>query len=538
MKHQTRILQALFSGILLFVVFSTASADRINDIANTKHNLSATSGNSTRAATQNEICVFCHTPHGATLPDMPLWNRTTNSGAYTIYDSGSLDADPAFNTGPTGQTKLCLSCHDGTIALGNLNIANGSVLTEDIAMSGGVTTMPDGSGASTGFTRNLGTDLSNDHPVSFKYNDALADKDTELHRPGDVGGYLAVRQNGQKPQFPREPGGKLQCTTCHDPHVSGADLPTGTSLAPGVTDNIKFLRGKRFQMATPSGSTYKEATDIVCLACHKKLGDTWNMSVHANSTDANEAYKQSAADQREFPRDIKVWQAGCLNCHDTHAVQGTRRLLREGTDSVASPKTGGNPALEETCYQCHTSATNSILTSTTNVPNIEAEFALSYKMPITDTSSANTVAGNELSHDIGDQDESDFPFSSGPGANFLEAPENLGKGTLGSNLGNRHAECTDCHNPHRMVKNEKYDSTGASGKATHDHSGGLNHNDAPGALKGTFGIDVVSWGTVPTAWPGNTSISFGTLPTFFDIKCGVSITDCGGNDQVTKEYQV
>jgi hypothetical protein len=42
-----------------------------------------------------------------------------------------------------------------------------------------------------------------------------------------------------------------------------------------------------------------------------------------------------------------VWKASCLNCHDTHTVQGARRLLREGTDSTAVPKTGGNPALEQ-----------------------------------------------------------------------------------------------------------------------------------------------------------------------------------------------
>ena len=63
---------------------------------------------------------------------------------------------------PDGASKLCLSCHDGTIALGAVGGR-----TTPIAVSGGPT-MPT---TAPGY---LGTDLSGSHPISFVYDNALA----------------------------------------------------------------------------------------------------------------------------------------------------------------------------------------------------------------------------------------------------------------------------------------------------------------------------------------------------------------------------
>jgi len=38
-----------------------------------------------------EICVFCHTPHGAS-PAVPLWNHDLSALTYTAYDSPTMDA--------------------------------------------------------------------------------------------------------------------------------------------------------------------------------------------------------------------------------------------------------------------------------------------------------------------------------------------------------------------------------------------------------------------------------------------------------------
>ncbi len=60
---------------------------------------------------------------------------------------------------------------------------------------------------------NLGTDLSQDHPVSFTYNSqlvsqaALASPEEELAAPSALTGNVKLDHNSQ-----------MQCTSCHDPH--------------------------------------------------------------------------------------------------------------------------------------------------------------------------------------------------------------------------------------------------------------------------------------------------------------------------------
>ena len=126
---------------------------------------------------------------------------------------------------PGGSSKLCLSCHDGTLAIGNVNVLNGQAnasITMQGTGPGGV--MPAGAGDTTGFTRYLGTDLRNDHPISLTYNSALADRDGEL-RPVDAnqrwpadGSVVGVRAPGYKPKLPLEPtGGGCATGRCSAP---------------------------------------------------------------------------------------------------------------------------------------------------------------------------------------------------------------------------------------------------------------------------------------------------------------------------------
>ncbi len=125
-------------------------------IQGTPHDLSAVPGGNT--------CSFCHTPHGA-LAGTPLWNHKLSKRIYEVYWSSSLDAEVGQ---PTGSSKLCLSCHDGTIAL-EATVRGGS----------GRTYMPPGSA-------NLGTDLSDDHPVSFVYSAGLSNEDPQIRTPDSL----------------------------------------------------------------------------------------------------------------------------------------------------------------------------------------------------------------------------------------------------------------------------------------------------------------------------------------------------------------
>ena len=110
------------------------------------------------------MCAFCHTPHRAATT-RALWSRDLPPITYTLYASSTLEATPGQ---PTGATRLCLSCHDGTTALGLVRTSSGR------------RRLP--LGPVTG-RANLSTDLSDDHPVSFEYTTALARTHGQLADP-------------------------------------------------------------------------------------------------------------------------------------------------------------------------------------------------------------------------------------------------------------------------------------------------------------------------------------------------------------------
>jgi len=560
------LLKGALVGILLSLWQSPAYCGRIADIAKTKHNFSASpafpvtlqtnQSRDVRATQEPQICVFCHTPHAADTNIGPLWNRQITNPPYTTYTSGSLDSGrPGLNPQaasqplqpPNGVSKLCLSCHDGTMAIGAVNVLNGRSTdkigtTEDIAMRGtgqnGV--MPLGEGATTGFTRNLGIDLTNDHPISMRYDASLAAVDGELNYP-NLEPDIIVRgvdpwpaSNAQRtrteyihlePDPGTSTGGLVQCNSCHDPHVRSTD----------PTENIKFLRLNRFQKLDPQANNFRPADDIICLACHDKAG--WVGSAHANANVAREMYTTAAAQVREFPQNTEVWKTACLACHDTHTVQGSRRLLREGVDGGVQPSASGytiksglnaGPAIEETCFACHSGTPNYTLvnqgTGNFEVPDIKTDFEMATHMPI---ASIDQPAGQEV-HNIGTYN-STAGDPNGQGKDLIESQTLLGLGV--GNLVNRHAECTDCHNPHRVIKNRRFndDPTAGGPAGTHDHNEQPHHtNIASGVLRGTWGVE-----------PRYGRPEFMRIPTGFDVKRGnPGISDAVGSSYVTREYQV
>ena len=548
--------------VVVAMCWSSATfAERVSDIRNTKHNFSATvipdlPGTATRAAhatSETQICAFCHTPHGANIePKTPLWNRQLSQATYTPYSSTSLDAIDLGQ--PGGKSKLCLSCHDGTIALGSVNVLN-RVEQPKVDFTGpGIAAddlIPAGQGARTGFTRRLGTDLSNDHPISFTYDSAQAARDGELYDPATQE-HLGTRVPGYKPLLPLE-NNKVECVTCHDPHIRDTS-----------GENVKFLRVNRFQQVAPIDKNFSADRDIICLGCHDKAG--WVGSAHANPLVATYQYQDAAAQLREFPTNTQVWQAACLNCHDPHTVQGSRRLLREGVDTGFGTAANGmkyklgdqnadtyaKAAIEQTCYTCH-SADGNVLQGqggvTFGVPNIKSDFAndglkafpqgnIISHMPI---ATEDQNAGREM-HSIG---TGGIPQD---GKDFVESPANMGKASkvndhgLQGSIDNRHAECTDCHNPHRVARNRLFNQDNTvpdAAEGTHPHTAaqiaeaGLPYHEnlASGVLRGIFGVEPIAW----------ESTEFGAKPTMFEIKRGDPGSGASTDKtapHVTREYQV
>jgi len=249
-------------------------------ILNSKHNLSASGPGTVRATSEDRVCIFCHTPHGA-RDVAPLWNRPDSNAGYIPYDSPTLQSQPGQ---PTGTSKLCLSCHDGTIALGDLVSQD-----TDISMMGGGS-MPAGHSL-------IGTDLRDDHPISFPYTDALGGpNDQHLSPPGAWDERISLDNQGM-----------LQCTTCHDPH----DDRWGQFL---VMDNTFAA---------------------LCRECH--VYSSFDQTSHATSGASLAAAQGDPWPHADHP---DVASNSCLNCHTSHhAGQGPGLLL--------------NSREEEVCFACH-----------------------------------------------------------------------------------------------------------------------------------------------------------------------------------------
>ncbi len=238
-------------------------------IISTKHNLSASGPGDIRAQSETRICVFCHTPHNA-VPSTPLWNKKIDPTSYVLYSSTTMNAQPSL---PTGPSRLCLTCHDGTVALGDV-----------LQPSGGIAMRISGSLPSTRLS-NLGTYLADDHPVSFSYYDSLPNSQLSPTPPSGLLFYG---------------NGKIHCTTCHDPHDN---------------TNRKFLR-------------VNSTNSALCTLCHIENG--WTASIHQTSSSTWNGAAPNPWVRTGMNTDFNwttVAQNGCESCHTPHTAGGPQRLM-------------------------------------------------------------------------------------------------------------------------------------------------------------------------------------------------------------------
>ncbi len=334
MKHANKLMQCVVSSSILLTAATSghagtwdpnSRASNTGGVVNTRHNLtmsymstvpSTLSTMPNKAAIMDvarnnygEVCVYCHTPHGGNAGvQAPLWNRTINITSYTVY-SGTLASGQTV-TQPGASSLMCLSCHDGTIAIDSVinmpgsgnylsaqtntvsdtfldtwsNASGRNTTTHAVMHTGAATnptaclschTMPDmriadaddcvkchQKGAHS--TSRLqpfdafavGTDLRNDHPIGVVYPSALNGefKMYSAALKGNVAFFEQTangRPDGNEVRLYNSGDGyEVECATCHDPHgVPSAG--TGSLMIPG------FLRVDNSQSA-------------LCQTCHTK----------------------------------------------------------------------------------------------------------------------------------------------------------------------------------------------------------------------------------------------------------------------------
>lgn len=307
------IVWAWMGGSLLALIFTAAWGDvdlptkftNRNSIANTRHNLTQrppeTTGGTLGSATMNpyrndynEVCVYCHTPHGANSTiAAPLWNRTNKTNTYQTYQLIGVDSPGNPVTDPGVNSLTCLSCHDGTVAVDSIinmpgsgrysaaqeTTQNNAFLNTNWDNSVDSPGGPDATvhlalksteclachAASAGFVGAgatdftmfaISTDLRNDHPVGIRY--PTTGPGVDFKAPAGVFGTIKFFDNNgnSRPDsnevrlYNTGENFEVECASCHDPH----GVPSG-----GAGSNFfpSFLR------ASNAGSA-------LCLTCHDK----------------------------------------------------------------------------------------------------------------------------------------------------------------------------------------------------------------------------------------------------------------------------
>ena len=286
-----RILSCL-TGIL--VLFLALPAGAKEGIVNTRHNLSSTGPGEIKALPGadplNRICIFCHTPHNA-APRTPLWNRSINPVSYVPYTSTTMGATPSQ---PSGPSRLCLSCHDGTLALGAvLSPAGGFATTGEIA---------------PGRTTYLGIALSGDHPFSFSYYNSIANP-------------LAGLSPTAPPDLLFYSNGVMHCSTCHDAHEDAFKSEDKDGRLTG-----KFLAAENRYSA-------------LCVKCHTTM-EGWVAGTHRTATTLLSVGGALPVPPKKWPTWKTVAEWGCESCHTSHSAAGQQRLLHYQEE-------------EKNCYLCH-----------------------------------------------------------------------------------------------------------------------------------------------------------------------------------------
>jgi predicted CXXCH cytochrome family protein len=170
-------------AIAVWAVALTSELAWAAGIAGTSHDLS------TRLGT-GQVCLPCHAPHNVLKPTAgPLWNHALSKASFT-QNGAPLTL--------TGNSALCMGCHDGVTAVGNFNIADPRVSITPGLANLTIQNLPGANPAN-----NVGTDLSALHVVSVVYPTASA----SMNPIASLGSL-------------RLQNGKVECSTCHDPHSS------------------------------------------------------------------------------------------------------------------------------------------------------------------------------------------------------------------------------------------------------------------------------------------------------------------------------
>lgn len=224
MKSQLTKASLAVASLLLVFGATTAQA-AIGTIVGSKHDFTTGTyrGTNNAVSPTGQVCIYCHAPHNNTnAAGNLLWNRAASAATYIPYSSPTMQASPAPSATINAISKVCLSCHDGSIAVDSFGTFTGSVVATGTAL--------------------IGPNLSNDHPISFVYNATLVTADPGLRAVSTAAtiGAANVGTIESKMLFGATGAATLECASCHDVHNSLAGTAVQSKLLKITTDGSKL----------------------------------------------------------------------------------------------------------------------------------------------------------------------------------------------------------------------------------------------------------------------------------------------------------
>lgn len=357
----------ILSALFIIGVPATMSMAASMGIFDSPHNFSESRSAGSldfKSTSEERICIFCHTPHHSNS-EGPLWSRDVSDQTnYKMYDSPTQLSKPELM--PTNASRLCLGCHDGTIAIGT--VQGGLNLGVLVTLKDN----PNQLALINGADQN---DLSGDHPISFIYKV----KDG-LIPPGSIAPPVKLTSS------------MLECTSCHNPH----DNKYGNFLVVNTATDGSALCAYCHVTTGWAASSHKAintgggGTDVFpgCGVCHMqhkapgheyilKYGSEQNNCLTACHSDISTSFSKSyshpvtlyngmhAPNETVNPTADK--HVKCADCHNPHQANAeipsgsppdisTKGPLA-GVRGVSKESTETNPAKYqyEICYRCHAS---------------------------------------------------------------------------------------------------------------------------------------------------------------------------------------
>lgn len=246
--------RSIFTMVLGMTIVSTSNQAMAQTLIKyTRHNLSSSGLYTVKAPPggESQICIFCHAPHNADSAQAPLWNHAeSTASSFQMASTANVSpnrvgswADPT----PTGISKKCLSCHDGTVAVGALANAGAIPISGASGGSGAILASGD-----YGF---VGTDLRGGHVISFKYDDFWNGVPPAVR--ANYNSWNTIITNDPKDRGMFDRNRKMQCHSCHDPHNDWCN------------DSAKTV-GRDPLWRKPCDGALKN--DEVCRVCHINTG--------------------------------------------------------------------------------------------------------------------------------------------------------------------------------------------------------------------------------------------------------------------------